>query len=68
MKTFLLNFQAISNTGIGFWPSNMHGDLADSFAGFAHPVTESDEDDLSYMSGVAGNLGRDVYIRDNSIL
>ena len=68
MEKFLLNFQAISNTGIGLWPSNMHGNLSDSFEGFAHPVTESDEDDLRYMSGVAGNLGRNVYIRDNSIL
>ena len=68
MEKFLLNFQSISNTGIGLWPSNMHGNLSDSFEGFAHPVTESDEDDLRYMSRVAVNLGRDVYIRDNSIL
>lgn len=68
MEKFLLNFQSISNTGIGLWPSNMHGNLSDSFEGFAHPVTEADEDDLRYMSGVAGNLGRNVYIRDNSIL
>lgn len=67
-EKFLLNFQSISNTGIGLWPSNMHGNLSDSFEGFAHPVTESDEDDLRYMSGVAGNLGGNVYIRDNSIL
>jgi ribosomal protein S12 methylthiotransferase accessory factor len=38
------------------------------FPGFTHPVSRSDEDDLDYLLRLVCDLGRRLFIRDNSYL
>lgn len=53
----------------GHWPpAILRQESDDSFGGFEHPVSLSDEDDLEYLLGIIRDAGWDLLIRDNSFL
>lgn len=40
----------------------------DTFKGFKHPITVSDEDDMAYYMDILNNLGKKLYVYDCDIL
>jgi ribosomal protein S12 methylthiotransferase accessory factor len=53
----------------GFWPLVIFDDnLEKAFSGFNHPVSMSDEDDLSYLIKLIEKLGYKFLIRETSFL
>lgn len=55
--------------GLGQWPASLWANTPSyPFNGFAHPVSESDGEDLAYLLAKVRNLGRDLFIRDVSFL
>ncbi|MFH1512489.1 MAG: YcaO-like family protein [Bacillota bacterium] len=54
-------------SGSGAWPDSVFAE-GEPFAGFDHPVTKSDRDDLRFLTGLVRHMGFSLYIRDNSSL
>ncbi len=55
--------------GVGCWPNSIFSDLESyPFNGFEHSISESDEEDLAYVTGKVRELGFELYIRDVSFL
>ena len=61
------HFTESISSGFGAWPDCVYEPGA-PFAGFAHPVTKSDEDDLDYLIRLVRGLGFRLFVRDNSYL
>jgi len=53
----------------GLWPPVIFYDnLEKAFSGFSHPVSMSDEDDLSYLMNLVEKLGYKFLVRETSFL
>jgi YcaO-like protein with predicted kinase domain len=63
------NFSMTISSYSGHWPGKiLNNDPSYSFTGFSHPVSVSDDDDLQYLYNLIKDLGRKIFIRDNSFL
>lgn len=64
-KNFSLTIQSYS----GQWPPHILNSKPDyEFEGFDHPVSVSDDQDLTYLFDLLKNNNKKLYIRDNSFL
>ncbi|MDD3213378.1 MAG: YcaO-like family protein [Eubacteriales bacterium] len=61
------HFTESVSSGFGAWPDCV-SEPGEPFAGFAHPISESDEDDFDYLMRLLNGLGRRLFVRDNANL
>lgn len=55
--------------GTGAWPNSIFSERESyPFAGFDHSISESDDDDLEYLTEKIHELGFELYVRDVSFL
>lgn len=61
------HFMESVSSGFGAWPDCVSEQGA-PFAGFTHPVSRSDEDDLDYLMRLVSGMGRRLFVRNNAYL